>query len=155
MFNVTFFNVDGRDMMEIKSTADTKSSVIRKVTEIDRASFPKEWEAYESGGAVDWGGTPLTELIADPVTNRKVEHSFATSMALKGIHNIEMLANLSDIAAQQMGMGIMTLRKRAIAHVKQTEQAAAAAVAAASAKPATPDPVNMGTGRRASRSASA
>jgi hypothetical protein len=155
MFNVTFFSVDGRDMIEIKSPSDKHSSVIRKVTEIDQQTFEKEWEAYKTGGEIDWGGTPLTTLVADPTTGRKVEHSFAASMALKGIHNVEMLAALSDIAAQQMGMGIISLRKRAVAYVAEAQKAAAAAVAAQAAQAAPPEPVNMGTGRKANSRASA
>lgn len=146
-YKVVFFDVGGRDMMEIRTLTDDKSSVIRKVNEADIEAFPAEWAAYQTGGKPDYGGTPITELVADPKTGRKVEHSFAAAMALKGVHNIEMLAGLPDIAAQHMGMGIFTLRKRAIAHMEEQKRIREAVIAAQAAAPRHPEPVNMGTGR--------
>jgi hypothetical protein len=135
MYKVKFFKDNDRDMIELAVVGDP-NTVIRKVQQVDRVAFPKEWDAYQAGGgSVNWGGTPLTQLVADPETGQKVASGFATSLAAKGVHNVEMLASLSDQAAMSLGMGVVTLRTRARAHLGQQETSALAAVVAAQQAP--------------------
>lgn len=135
MYKVKFFKDNDRDMIELAVVGDP-NTVIRKVQQVDRVTFPKEWDAYQAGGgSVNWGGTPLTQLVADPETGQKVASGFATSLAAKGVHNVEMLASLSDQAAMSLGMGVVTLRTRARAHLGQQETSALAAVVAAQQAP--------------------
>lgn len=101
-----FFRANDRDMVEITVVGD-KNSYITKVDETHIARFPLEWEAYQSGdGKADYGGTPLTDIEG-------IDAAFAVSLTLKGIHNVEMLAGLTDAAASSLGNGIVTLRKKA------------------------------------------
>lgn len=117
--NANFFKSEGRDMVEITVIGD-KNSFITKVDESHKQRFPLEWEAFESGdGKVDYGGTPLTDLEG-------IDAAFAASLALKGIHNAEGLAGLSDAAAKALGMGIVTLRKKAQALVAADKAPASA-----------------------------
>lgn len=118
---VNFFKVNGRDHVEIKVVGDP-NSVIQKVTDKHKQRFPREWAAYESGdGSVDYGGTPLTEL--DAGEGRRVSHSFAASMSIKGVHNVEELAVLSDAQAKALGMGVLTLREKARKLVEERNDA--------------------------------
>lgn len=101
-----FFRSEDRDMVEITVIGD-KNSFITKVDDSHKRRFPLEWDAFENGdGKVDYGGTPLTEVEG-------IDAGFAASLALKGIHNAEGLAGLNDAAAKALGMGIVTLRKKA------------------------------------------
>lgn len=101
-----FFKDGDFDRVEISIVGDP-NTIIQKVAPEHLKQFPKEWEAYRAGEReVDYGGTPLTDVPG-------IDHNKATAYKLKGVHNAEMLADLSDAATKNMGLGGLTDRKSA------------------------------------------
>lgn len=98
-----FKSETGQDLVEIKIIGDP-CDIILKVAPHHIEQFPREWEAFQQGEQhVDYGGTPLTEVPG-------IDANVAIAYKLKGVHNAEMLANLSDAAALGLGMGGLTAR---------------------------------------------
>ena len=75
------------------------------VTDVERETFPREYEAFRKGIEVSPDGTPVEEW---PILNR------AQVMELKAmqIHTIEDVAGLSDLATQRE-RGLIGLRNKA------------------------------------------
>lgn len=100
----TFRSMDGRDYVELKIIGDSNTS-IQKVTPAHVERFPREWDAYKrETPQEDFGGTPLSELpgiTAEQVLNYK----------FRGVHNVEMMADLSDGQVGSLGLGTQALRK--------------------------------------------
>jgi len=98
-----FKSETGQDLVEIKIIGDP-CDIILKVAPHHIEQFPREWEAFQQGEQnVDYGGTPLTDVPG-------IDANVAIAYKLKGVHNAEMLANLSDAAALGLGMGGLTAR---------------------------------------------
>lgn len=93
----------GQDLVQISIIGDPNDVIVKvEPTHIER--FPLEWAAYKSGETeIDYGGTPLTQVPG-------IDASVSIAYKLKGIHNAEMLADLSDAAALGIGMGGLTAR---------------------------------------------
>lgn len=122
-----FFKDGEVDRVEISIIGDP-NTIIKKVEPDHLKRFPKEWEAYRAGEReIDYGGTPLTDVPG-------VDAGKATAYKLKGVHNAEMLAELSDAAAKNMGLGGLSDRKAAQLLIKANAHDAAQAVAAAEPK---------------------
>ena len=106
-----FFKDGTRDFVSISIIGDPNTS-ITKVQPEHLAQFPREWAAYQAGAAnIDYGGTDLTEVPG-------ITANAATALKLRGIHNAEMLAALSDAAALGLGMGGITQRNTALLLLK-------------------------------------
>lgn len=98
-----FKSESGQDLVQISIIGDP-CDIILKVEPNHLERFPQEWAAYKAGDKeIDYGGTPLIEVPG-------LDNNVAIAYKLKGVHNAEMLANLSDAAALGLGMGGLTLR---------------------------------------------
>ena len=107
----------GHDMVEI-SAVGSKDTTIRKVTPTDMAMFKAEWDAFNDGRPITKReGTPLTKVSG--VNESRAEMYFG-----RNIHNAEELAALSDSQCQQLGHGVLTDRKAALALVATLAQEA-------------------------------
>ena len=105
--DVRFWNDQGVDYCEITVKGMTKETFITKVRPSDVARFAEEYAAYKSGAPEpDPGGVPLTDVIG--MTTQR-----AFTLRQHKIRNAEELAALSDIACQNLGMGMLTLRDAA------------------------------------------
>ena len=61
----------------------------RPATDDDKASYPKEWDAYQGGKQADTGETPLTMLPS-------FKTAFALELKLQGITCIEVLGSRGE-----------------------------------------------------------
>lgn len=101
-----FFKDDDRNMVEIKIVGDP-NDLIQRVTPEHINRYPEAWAAFQAGqDNIDYGGTPLTDVPG-------IDRNLAMSMKLKNVHNAEMLADLSDAAANSLGIGGQTFRRAA------------------------------------------
>jgi hypothetical protein len=116
-----FYTANNSTWVRIKIIGDP-NEVERKVRDEDKARFPKEWAAFESGqDAPEPEGTPLTEIEG-------FSDQAATAYRAKGVRTVEELAALDDGALKGLGMGSLTHRKAAQALVAEREGKAVAAL---------------------------
>ena len=105
-------------VVELSMVADPfQTTSIQRVTPEHVERFPAEWDAYEAGiDKVDYGGTSLTEVPG-------IEASMVTAYALKGIHNAEHLADVTDGGLATFGLGARAVRDaaRLVLKVKASE----------------------------------
>ena len=92
-------------------------------------TFPREWEAYQSGQTeIKIEGTPLTEVPG-------IDRNLALALKLKGVRTAEELAALDEAAATGLGMNMRTFVSSAKNLVKikayEKQEAAQAAMLAA------------------------
>lgn len=124
-----FKDVDGkRDLVEIVIIGDP-NTLIKKVAPEHVKTFPREWEAYQSGQTeIKVEGTPLTEVPG-------VDRNLALALKLKGVRTAEELAALDEAAATGLGMNMRTFVSSAKNLVKikayEKQEAAQAAMLAA------------------------
>lgn len=115
-----FFHDGTRDMVEIVSITDTKSTVIKKVTPEVIKQFPREWEAYkEKRPSDDIGGTPLSDVPG-------LDRNLILTLSLRGIRNAEELAALPDSMCLQIGLGTLNASRTARLLLKANAADAAA-----------------------------
>lgn len=97
---------DDKDFVKIQTPGDTKTTVVRLVTDQDKQRFPRSWEAYQRNVELAQEGTPLEEwnLISRSQT-KELKHV--------GISTVETLADVSDSNIQKLGPGYSQLRQRA------------------------------------------
>ena len=124
-----FKDVDGKqDLVEIVIIGDP-NTLIKKVSPDHVRTFPREWEAYQSGQTeIKIDGTPLTEVPG-------VDRNLALALKLKGVRTAEELAALDEAAATGLGMNMRTFVSSAKNLVKikayERQEAAQAAILAA------------------------
>ena len=124
-----FKDVDGKqDLIEIVIIGDP-NTLIKKVAPEHVKTFPREWEAYQSGQTeIKIEGTPLTEVPG-------VDRNLALALKLKGVRTAEELAALDEAAATGLGMNMRTFDSSAKNLVKlkayEKQEAAQAAMLAA------------------------
>lgn len=94
----------------------------------DTDRFPRQWDAYQKQQEQPILGTPITEWP-------QITKSQALELKGLNIHTVEMLANVSDGALQNIGMGARELRSKAQAWIAQaTDHAAVSSQIAALTK---------------------
>lgn len=124
-----FKDVDGKqDLIEIVIIGDP-NTLIKKVAPEHVKTFPREWEAYQSGQTeIKVEGTPLTEVPG-------IDRNLALALKLKGVRTAEELAALDEAAAVSLGMNMRTFVSSAKNLVKvkayEKQEAAQAAMLAA------------------------
>ena len=124
-----FKDVDGKqDLIEIVIIGDP-NTLIKKVAPEHVKTFPREWEAYQSGQTeIKVDGTPLTEVPG-------IDRNLALALKLKGVRTAEELAALDEAAATGLGMNMRTFVSSAKNLVKikayEKQEAAQAAMLAA------------------------
>ena len=124
-----FKDVDGKqDLIEIVIIGDP-NTLIKKVAPEHVKTFPREWEAYQSGQTeIKIEGTPLTEVPG-------IDRNLALALKLKGVRTAEELAALDEAAATGLGMNMRTFVSSAKNLVKikayEKQEAAQAAMLAA------------------------
>lgn len=103
---------EGRPIFEdhvfvtIQTPGDTRSTIVRKATDQDKARFPKSWAAFEAGNAEVTEGTPLAQWPA-------VSASQVKELQHVHVRTVDQLAALSDASIQKMGPGYQQLRQSA------------------------------------------
>ena len=110
--------------VEIRIPGDPKNIITAKVTDQHRERWPEQYEKWKKTQENTVNGTPLEQW---PLLNT------AQVMQLKvsQIYTVEQLADLSDTAKQNYGMGISELQTKAkafLAHAKDTAYAQKIAV---------------------------
>lgn len=109
-----FFKDGDFDRVEISIVGDP-NTFIKKVEPSDIKQFPLEWESYRAGEReVEYGGTPLTDVPG-------VDPGKSVAYKLKGVHNAEMLAELTDAGCRNMGLGALSDRRGAQLLLKANE----------------------------------
>jgi len=97
---------DDVEYIEITIAGDKTSRLDRKVTDVERARFPKQYERFKAGITASHDGTSIEQWP-------QISRSQAEEMKHMGIHTVEALAELSDTAIQKLGMGYRSLSQRA------------------------------------------
>lgn len=114
---------EGRPIFEdkvfvrIQTPGDTRTSIHRMATDIDKERFSKAWEFFEKGQTVPLEGTPLEHWPT-------VAASQVRELAHVHVRTVEQLAALSDASIQRMGPGYDNLRRQAVNFLKAAEGAA-------------------------------
>lgn len=103
---------ENRDYILIVSPGQTKTEIHREATDDDKKEYRSEWSAYQEGKEQRASGTPIEMLPGLPV-------GMADGLKAKYIHTIEQLANLSDTAKQNLGMGANDLCLKAKAYLQK------------------------------------
>lgn len=107
-----------RDVPHVKiiQPGESRLSVYdQPATNEDAARFPRQWEAFKSGAEQSISGSPLSLLFPQsPATVSNLNHC--------GIRTVEMLANASDAALQEMGMGARSFQEKAKQYLANAEQ---------------------------------
>ena len=110
---------DDFDFVRIMTPGDTRTTVVRKVTDQDKQRFQRAWDMYQRGLDQVLEGTPLDKWPG--VTTSQVKE-----LQYVNIRTVEQLVSVSDSGIQKLGPGYMQLRTRA----KQFLEAAADEAAA-------------------------
>lgn len=97
---------DEKDFVRIQTPGDTKTTVVRAVTEQDKLRFPRSWDAYQKNIELAQEGTPLEEW-------NQISRSQTKELKHVGIATVETLAQVSDGNIQKLGPGYSQLRQRA------------------------------------------
>jgi hypothetical protein len=93
-----FMFVEGADHIR-QEWIGTKDFRLDKVAPKHIDEYPNEWKSYQSiKPRVDAGGTPLMEIPG-------IQPKDTVALSLKGIHNVEALANLDEYTAATLDAG--------------------------------------------------
>ena len=79
----------------------------------DPKRWPQAWEAYESKAVQVHEGTPL-----DMWPNAALTKTDVLNMKARGIHTVEMLAQVNDTNLDSLGLGGRSMRDKAAAWLK-------------------------------------
>lgn len=93
------------DFIEMRRPGDTLSVIVRPVRPTDKASFPKDWEAYAKGHSEVTRGTPISVLPG-------IGKAYEMELKALGIATIENLRDVSDVDGQKI-QGFAALKQRA------------------------------------------
>jgi hypothetical protein len=99
---------EDREFVRILIPGDRRSIVVEPVNEEHRARWPRHYEAFKAGREAPLEGTPLSEWPCSLMTPARVKE-----LAFFNVRTIEALAELTDAALQNLGMGARELRERA------------------------------------------
>jgi len=99
-----------REFVELIAPGNSTNIIRRKVSDMDRNNFPKEYALFKAGNAEQLVGTPLKEW--NGVTPAQVEE-----LAYIKCRTVEHLAELTDQACVSMP-GLHDLKRRAAAWIK-------------------------------------
>lgn len=99
--------------VRILMPANRLNEIFRKVTDEDRARFPRQFRAFLDNAEVLQIGTPLREIP---------NISAAQVLELKHlkVDTVEQLAGMADTTAQLLGTGGVDLKQRAIKFLDRT-----------------------------------
>lgn len=103
------------DWVKIGSPGDLKTRPEFQMSEVYVERYKKEYEAWkrrlsgeDSAGVI---GTPLTQWP-------QIDRALAVSLRAQGVHNVEMLAGITDANIHNFGPGIRQLRSQAQAFLE-------------------------------------
>jgi hypothetical protein len=99
---------EDREFVRILIPGDRRSIVVEPVNAEHKARWPRHYEAFKAGREAPLEGTPLSEWPCSLMTPARVKE-----LAFFNIRSIEALAEVSDAALQNLGMGARELRERA------------------------------------------
>jgi hypothetical protein len=111
---------DELDYIRVLIPGDKFTTIERKATEKDKATYPQSWEKYQrkegekAGGLI---GTPLEEWHLIPVSRRAELHHM-------NIFTVDALASVSDGNLHNLGMDGRKLRDKARAFIKSAKDSA-------------------------------
>jgi hypothetical protein len=93
-----FMFVDGADHIHLEWVG-TKDWALKKAEPQHISRWPAEWQAYQAvKPKTDHGGTPLSEIPG-------LQPKDSVALSMKGIHNVEALANIDEYTAATMDAG--------------------------------------------------
>ena len=98
------------DYVRIEPTSDLKTVIDRKMREDDKKEYPRAWAAYEAGTPDAINGIPLAEWPAITASQIKLFN-------YHGLLSVESVAEMSDAAIGQLGMGARALKTKAQAYL--------------------------------------
>lgn len=105
------------EIVEIINPGDPQNIVRRRVKESDKERFPQAWEAFQRLEEYIPDGTPLEHF---PLLSKgQIEH-----MRMSNIFTIEQLADVPDVALQNLGLGARRMRDHARAYLENAEKGA-------------------------------
>lgn len=103
--------------VEIVIPGNIHERVIRPVEEKDKKRWPNAWRKFSEGGSGDVqevDGTPLEEWA-------QITAAQAKTLRSSEIRTVEQLAEVADVNIQNLGMGMMDLRRRAQVYVEHAK----------------------------------
>lgn len=104
---------------------DAKTEVVREATDLDKARFQREYEAFQRSESTEGlVGTPLKEWGA-------MTKSMVRNFAAYNVFTVEQLASISDSHVQNAGLGAREWRAKAQAFIDQAKDNASATALAA------------------------
>lgn len=106
---------DERDYIEI-ITPGEKDRFVGPVREDHKRRFAEQWESYEKGEKPDLMGTPITEW-------QGISRTRAAELRASKIWTVEILAELPDSSADQVGPNFFELRSQAKRFVEGVQEA--------------------------------
>lgn len=96
--------------IRIQHPGDRNNVLETKATDHYKQKYAREWREFESRGANEVIGTPLSQW--PPVTKSQVKEA-----EYFGVRTVEQLAAVNDAALQKIGMGWRELRTKALAYL--------------------------------------
>lgn len=104
---------------------DAKTEVVREATDLDKARFQREFDAFQRSESTEGlTGTPLKEWGA-------MTKSMVRNFAAYNVFTVEQLASISDGHVQNAGLGAREWRAKAQAFLAQAQENAGATALAA------------------------
>lgn len=106
------------EMVEYLIAGDNKAQPVQKVTDAVKSRFRDEYRAWKDGLEQTPNGTPVEMMLG--------KTSAALNLRARHVFTLEQLAELSDGACQEMGLGSAQLRTRAktfLAQLADTKEA--------------------------------
>lgn len=110
---------EDKEFVEILIAGDSKTKVVKRVTDEIRNRWPGEYEAFKKGQEGPVEGTPLDQW---PLMTPARIHE----MKALNIFTVEALAELSDANLEKLGMGGRDLQKQAKAYLRAATKTAEA-----------------------------
>lgn len=109
---------ENRDYICITSPGQKNSIVRRRVRPEDKERFPAPWKAYKEQTELIQDMTPIEELP-------RILRTRALELKVAGIPTVEALAKVPDGKLKNLGPDTMSLKKQALAWLRQTNSAEA------------------------------
>lgn len=107
---------NGKEIVTILMTGDSKSAPSMRVTDHVRAKFALEYNAWKSGTtSLSGGGTPLEHWA-------RVTRAQVTLLNASNCYTVEDVANIPDASLPNLGVGGTMLRQHAQEYIQQRTQ---------------------------------
>jgi hypothetical protein len=102
------------EMVEIIIAGNPYTRPVKRVTDEHRERWPELYKQFKAGQEQILEGTPIEEWPA-------LTKAQALELKAIGVHTVEQVASLSDLAKQRIGMGGSVLQQKAQAFLEAAE----------------------------------